>query len=463
MNTKSTKYILLISLFICMILLSCSNIKNSNSNLNISKSKSHNEYDNINTLSAKNFNSIDKNSKIKNIDLYYDLEELSIESRSKNNDIEFLKKSTTVNNLKTLNLNQYYDGYLDSDYFKADESNTDCCCFGGYIVFEGLDSIYNYNSYIDLSFLKNASKLEHLNINNLNICKNINDIKYLSNLKTLDLKCFYDEKELKKYNLTPFDFKLNNLKFLNSLDNLDTLSLRKILTIKDFNFLDNKNISTLNISQLDNLASFDGISNLTNLKNLNLHNIGCEFKADDFEDINKLDKLENLNILDLFIAKDICKLNLKNLSNLEIGDLYEIKNLDCLSNLPNLKNLTIHDLDALENTNGMKNLDSLQSLSIFNLIYKDQLFDSLLYMDNLQYVEIFDIYKLKDINFLKNSNIKSLILSNLDELSDISAINSLKSLENLTVNNCSNINKNELKEILKNNKNISFSSDFNEF
>ncbi|WXR62776.1 hypothetical protein WG909_05910 [Peptostreptococcaceae bacterium AGR-M142] len=441
-----------------MILSSCSYKKNTNSKL--SNSKSHNQYDNIKSLYAKDFNFIDENSKIENIDLYYDLEELSIESRSKDNNIEFLKNSTTINNLKTLNLNQYYDGYLDSKYFEADESNSDCCCFGSYIVFEGLDSICNYNSYIDLSFLKNASTLEHLNINNLNLCKNINDIRYLSNLKTLDLKCFYDENELKKHNLTPFDFKLNNLKFLNSLDNLDTLTLRKILTIKDFSSLNNKNISTLNISQLDNLSSFDGISNLTNLKNLNIHGAGSKLQADKFKDINNLDRLENLSISNLFTAKDICKLNLKNLTDLEIGDLYEINNLDCLNNLPNLKNLTIHDLDSLENTNGITNLKNLQTLSIYSLIYSDKLFDSLLYMDNLQSVEIFDIYELKDINFLKNSNIKNLRLSSLDELCDISALKTLNNLENLTINHCSNINKDELDEILKNNKNIDFNPQY---
>lgn len=188
----------------------------------------------------------------------------------------------------------------------------------------GITELNLYNKKITyLNGIENLVNLTNLNLKN-NVIKDITPLSSLTKLKNLDIgnyahgNMYYNSIE----DITP----------LKSLTNLETLSL-----------------STLQ------LRDIDALSNLKNLKDLNMYYCLFDVNANAIS-ISSLENLSNLETLNLDYCNitDISALqNLKNLKNLslavnDISDVNQLKNLSNLTDLYLLGNKKLHSNNSAQ-------------------------------------------------------------------------------------------------------------------
>lgn len=309
------------------------------------------------------------------------------------------------------------------------------------------DIDYNFELYehVSLNKFKNIKKIvmpELFKIEDIyDLGDNIKDIKISSkkynNLTDNGLNYF---KKLENIHLEEC-YQITNEGIINLLNN--NINLKKIKLInnnklnnKIFNFMINKKIMKLNLS---NFKEMDEIENLSNLLSLSLSN--CQINNDQlnkiFENNKKLNKLKLINIENIDdnglqnINKNMEKIHIENNDNItNIGLEY------IFSKTNKLKNIKLKNLKKI-------NDNSIKSLTIYNNNLKKIIFDninitnlSLLKIaysnNNIKYVELRNLINISDHGtyelFRKNENIETLIIKNI-----IIRDESFKILKNLKI------------------------------
>lgn len=190
----------------------------------------------------------------------------------------------------------------------------------------GITELDLFNKNItSLDGIENLENLTKLNVKNNNI-SNINALSKLTKLKYLDIGNY-----------------LHGFNYYNSITDITPL---KSLT----------NLETLSLSGLQ-LTNVDAISNLTNLKELQMYATLLDWNSDTAPDITPIKNLSKLEILNLGKnnIKDVTVLRkLKNLKQLLLS-LNKISDITPLKDLSNLE-----ELDLVAGTSDKKNIEMLK-------------------------------------------------------------------------------------------------------
>jgi len=200
----------------------------------------------------------------------------------------------------------------------------------------------NFDKYKDLSVLSECPGIEALYIDN----------QFIEDLSTL-----YSLKYLKKLGTgeTKAELELGNLSTLEQLYitwHKKISGLSKLLNLKELSIWDYApktgdleeisnlfGLETLIITQ-SRIRTLKGISNLNQLKNLQLNYLRTLSDISDIDKINNLEKLELescKNIEDFSVIK-----NLKNLYELDLFKCKEMENINFIKDLSNLRNFAFY-------------------------------------------------------------------------------------------------------------------------
>ena len=313
----------------------------------------------------------------------------------------------------------------------------------------------------DYSYISNLPSLkifkikcEKTNLNFIRSIKNIEELKIYFRPTSDDI---FENKYYDKENLI-----LNDIKFLNNLKILDLSAM-----------------------------AFDDISSLSNLSSLEKLNLNYCTVLKDFSSLKKLTKLKFLNLSNSNIKDIDFLKNLKSLIELNIASCDSIENLKPISNLKKLKSLIMSwikynadseeiDLDFLEYLTELELLNiahnkvsNYQSIS-FNkklktLLADDNELEDISFLENLKSLEILDIScneKIKNYSCISKLNKLEKLYMSKNNLHDIKFICNLKNLKELYLSENKEINENDfgllrkLRNIKKINlKNTSFGND----
>lgn len=199
----------------------------------------------------------------------------------------------------------------------------------------------------DLTLFESTFEIGDITLDNckLNDLKGIDKIDFLMglrfrnmNLENIDMeKNFSNLEELKR--LSIYKTKVNNLKFLKSLNNLYFLNINADLDFdcKNLELCKNIVIISLNVNDITNI---DALKNLNKLRNLSIF----ESKLDKFDLNESIGQITSLNALYIPNCKikniDFIK-NLDELENLNIESNKELENMDILNKMPNLQIVTV--------------------------------------------------------------------------------------------------------------------------
>jgi hypothetical protein len=231
------------------------------------------------------------------------------------------------------------------------------------VSLDGISKLKNLeNIFVPEVSLENSSIISSLNIKML-IVKELNDISSLSVFSNIEFfgKIIEDEAD---FNLTVSEAsKITTLKgfgffteysgsllALKSWTNLEMLVIqnnpsRDLVSLASA-VAEMPNITNLNLG-FNNLTDISALSNLTQLKELRLH------ENDNLEDISALNNLTNLETLSLWWTgvSDISALSsLTNLKILELASSKTISDLSPLYNLTNLETLEINGISDIQKT-----------------------------------------------------------------------------------------------------------------
>lgn len=243
----------------------------------------------------------------------------------------------------------------------------------------GLKYLYiSHNNISDISLLKNLANLESFDF----AVNKITDMSIVENFKNLKLLDIYSNKisninyikELEK--LTYFRADSNNIENIDALKNLklledldlgnnklkDTYVLNGLINLKKLSLKGN-NIENLSLNKLINLddlniennkiSDISFLKNSTKLANLNLKKNNIE----NIDNVSGLTKLTYLNLSDNLISnveplKSLTKLSSLYLSNNKISDISSLKNLNELSSIK-LDGNKIKDFSSINDKKGI--------------------------------------------------------------------------------------------------------------
>lgn len=330
--------------------------------------------------------------------------------------------------------------------------------------------------YDELYFvgLSNCSSLRQLDLR----CNHdmVNDqLSYLSNLTQLErlfLPCEITDSGLSHLtslqNLDEIDvsyirFNNDGLKYLSQLPKLTTLTLFSS-RIRDESFKHISNIQTLtclgislckkitdagikhleSLTNLDclmmasmNITQFNFLSNLTNLKILDMHDLPELQDYSSFEILSSLTNLERLDLDQNFLNDDDLKF-LPSLSNLNwLGLSHSLITDNGLQNLSQLTDLSKLSLTNCNNITGsglyhIQNLQNLRNLLLKSNICLPSNFNIIFY--NLIDLDLYSRSLSKsDMDFLPNFiNLRSIAISGFDQ--EIPRLDSLRNLTSIVLN-----------------------------
>ncbi|PGZ90450.1 leucine-rich repeat protein [Bacillus sp. AFS029533] len=199
-----------------------------------------------------------------------------------------------------------------------------------------------FNKYKDLSFLSECPNIEAIYIDN-HFIEDLSKLYSLKNLKKLGTGEAKVKLELE--NLWTLE-KLyitwhNKISGLSKLLNLKQLSIWDYAPkTRDLEEISNLfRLETLIITQ-SRIKTLKGISNLKQLKNLQLYYLRTLTDISDIDEVNNLGKLELencKNIEDFSVIK-----NLNNLYQLDLFKCGDMENINFIKNLSNLRNLAFY-------------------------------------------------------------------------------------------------------------------------
>ena len=292
---------------------------------------------NVKKLNLYSYWSSDNNTTIdcEMIKNMYSLQELTLSAYS----IENIDSLSSLTNLTTINLSPSYNNKIDCDKLKnipnlekitltSDAENMDK--LGEITTLKEL-SINNYYGIEEVSWIKNLTNLEKLNISGR--LNNISD--YLSNLKKL--------KELY----------------------ISNYSTETKLSFEGMDSLENLTISMDNNQKID----FVNMDNLENLKSLNIWG----YNPENVENVNKIKEIPQLEMLSIscnqnYYNDETQYINIENLANPNLKEISiqgYFKDISALVELQNIENLTITNY-ALGQIDIEKYLDDAEQIKVTN-------------------------------------------------------------------------------------------------
>ena len=302
----------------------------------------------------------------------------------------------------------------------------------------------------NLRFLSQLPQLKSLNLSSCDI-SNITNIAHLTNLRKLNISCYYSTLELSPLKDLIFLKKLYlshalnaNYKALENLTNLKKLSFRaeslSALTnpsrIKKLYLIDDP-ISRSVLHSFVNLESLTFEGNLDNLDLSTLsklHTLVCSHASD--KNLSEIVKLQTLKQL------KITFINTKNLSHLQLLSQLEYlhlsgKNASDLSPLATLTELRELSLEyfKLTSVQPLSQLTKLQRLNLYKVKVKD--ISSFSYLVGLKFLEMRInklITDLKPLSPLKN--LKKLNLHGCKKIDDFTPLSHLTNLRDLCLVRC---------------------------
>lgn len=258
--------------------------------------------------------------------------EISIDKIS---DINTIKEIYLLKNLELLELK-------NSDLRNSKKLDT-----SNFLKDFAIDLVLQNCNLNDLTLLESTFEIGNITLDNckLNDLKGIDKIDFLMglrfrnmNLENIDMeKNFSNLEELKR--LSIYKTKVDNLKFLKSLNNLYFLNINADLDFdcKNLELCKNIVIISLNVNDITNI---DALKNLNKLKNLSIF----ESKLNKFDLNESIGKITSLNALYIPNCKikniDFIK-NLDELESLNIESNKELENIDILNKMPNLDRVTV--------------------------------------------------------------------------------------------------------------------------
>ncbi|MEG3691791.1 COR domain-containing protein [Vibrio coralliirubri] len=316
---------------------------------------------------------------------------------------------------------------------------------------------------ISFQVLRYLSKLNKLSIQGNEHTSIIGDVNSCLNLETLKIS---------------FEGNLKSLNEISNLTNLTTLKLEDCYQLEKISGIDNfKLLEKLKISSCDKILDLAGIEFLSNLKNISFTTNNS--RTTNIDSIGELNNLVSLTIIG-HNTKDLDFI--KNISSLEIVNLYncfQLENVDAITNFDKLEELIIEHCPEIKNINLNSHFPKLKNLEIS--IDKNTTPLSLSTLTSLVSLKSLTLCdnRLTHIDGFENlTNLNSLTLAsnNLTDIKPIKKLNNLNYLslystlsdynisfiENLTNLNTLKINypPNQTKEIdvkkLLNLKNLSF-------
>jgi Leucine-rich repeat (LRR) protein len=302
--------------------------------------------------------------------------------------------------------------------------------FSGFQQLKGL-SVSSFRGLQKVS-IKKTDSLTELTLSRLENYKVLTGLETLKNLQSLTLS----------------KLSLSNVSGVEQLSNLRTLALSTLNNLSTLTGLEKlENLHTLILSEL-NIPSLENIEKLKNLQRLTLSGLTKLFN------ISSIEKLENLQSLSLELHIDSLPgmKNLKNLRALSLTGL-QLQNLSAINALEQLQelslsNLNIPDLSGIEQLYGLQHL-TLSRLNISNLAGIEKLnklrhltlitlnnlstFAGLEQVENLHTLAVaeLNLFSLDNIDNLKN--LQHLNLSRLRSLSTLEGIENLVNLYDLTL------------------------------
>ena len=254
--------------------------------------------------------------------------------------------------------------------------------------------------------IRGLSPLDGLKIKELTLsyCYNITDFSALEGLSELDA-------------LTLNNCEIENLSFLKSLINLQSLDLSDSVDINDLSPLTNlKKLRRLRLSNCRNITDFSAIEKLTELEALTL---------------KSYEKVENLSFF-----KDLV-----NLQSLDLSGSMNINDLSLLTNLKKLRHLSLSNYGKITITgfSVIERLSDLETLTLENY-EKTEVLSFLTKGANLQSLDLLYCQDINDLSLLTNlKKLRHLKLSNCRNIADISTLEELTELEELTLESCKKI------------------------
>ncbi|MGN1299501.1 MAG: leucine-rich repeat domain-containing protein [Candidatus Scatovivens sp.] len=286
----------------------------------------------------------------------------------------------------------------------------------------------------DLTGIQYLKQLETLILTS-NPIEDLKPIETLNNLKELEI--YYPE-------WTSYRNSIKNISVIENLVNLQKVVLTNNDELSDINFLSNlTNLKYLDL-HLNSITDVEVIKQLSNLEYLNLNGN----KISNIEELSGLINLKYLDITntqtqDISFVKQFSQLKELRAASNNISELDLLKNLTQLEKV-SLRSNNIKDISSFENLVNIKELylgrndiDNISSLE--NLV-------------ELYFLELSD-NNITDITVIQNLNkIKDLELAN-NKIEDVTAIKNLSNLEILVIvnNKISNID-----EILNNLDNLKY-------
>ena len=248
----------------------------------------------------------------------------------------------------------------------------------------------------------------------------------LSKKETDEINLHFKENPEKIFRLYWFKEENNDFNFLKSMDYVKKLEIN-YSKLNDLKFLDNiTNIEYLDINEIDGNPDIAPIANLIHLNVLNI-NLRKSTKQNDLKCLNNLKDLQELNFNGKFkknsLGTDFNKLTVfgPQLNCIDVSKIY------CFNNLKTLKIFSqkINTLDGLEKINGLKTL-------MIHQVKMDtqEILTPIFSIEGLEKLSLAYIKTIEDFSFATdNETINKLYLWPLNGLKSLNGIDKLKSLE----------------------------------
>ena len=176
------------------------------------------------------------------------------------------------------------------------------------------------------------------------------------------------------------------------------------------------------LEQLDiymECTNFEVLSNLQNLKSLNIDNSGLK-SAEDYEAITKIPNLKYLQLSGIdFTTTNLYDLPVE-LEGLTLKDC-NLENVDNIEQFSNLSNLYIRE-NKTNTINGIENINKLGKLTCFSIEKSD--IEDISFLENNETIELLDLSynKIKNIEVLATMKKLTSLYIMCNQIEDISSI-----------------------------------------
>ena len=299
----------------------------------------------------------------------------------------------------------------------------------------------------DIEALKNKNRIWRLDLNccpsieNLDPLANLNKVKYLNLYGCKSVKDLFPITTMTSLvQLNATGVPVEDLRIFETLEQLLSLDVGHsgALTLKGADSLSQLNL--LSLEGFDSIESFDGLSELVNLKRLTLRNCAG---LGTLKPILNLEKLESLRLCDIEgKIEDMELINkLPSLTKLVVQEVPWLKDLDFFSDQSTIKSLTIENCDSLVDLSGLNKLSNLlQRLKVDGCDAFDQV--DVGGLDRICRIDLTNCKSLKTIRGINGfHSLHTLNVTNNESLESLGVVSDLPALIRIDMNDCPKLKK----------------------